>query len=107
MIQRPKTQCCASLRTMSALLRGPNAEPRASTKLDETLTLLTVCGRGVDVCSVNKSAAGFQERVSCEARAGRSVRNLRRALIVFPSGNYELLAAPFFGIGFAVSFSWL
>jgi hypothetical protein len=78
---------------MSALLRGPNTEPRASTKLDETLTLLTVCGRGVDVCSVSKSAAGFQERVSCEARAGRSVGT---RLIVFPSGNYELLAAPFF-----------
>jgi hypothetical protein len=27
-------------------------------KLDETLTLLAVCGRGVDVCSVSKSAAG-------------------------------------------------
>ena len=63
MIQSPKTQCCASLRTMSALLRGPNTEPRASTKLDETLGAKG--GPGAAVCATRSQNGGRRFPVKC------------------------------------------
>jgi hypothetical protein len=69
----------------------------------------TVAGEGLAIsipATETRVIRYFQERMPYGLSVpGRSVRNFRRALIVFPSGNYELSATLFFGIAFAVRVS--